>query len=114
MVSVPVAEMLDLPMAVLDVPENALLIFSVLKEAHGRATCLRPRLDDAGHVHHQLATVFVVCSDHAAPRLILVEAIARVENGLQRNFRHDDVDIAGGMKFHWESPLPQIRHPCCG
>src|ERR1700687_5317893 len=110
-VRVPVAEVFDLRMPALDLAENALLMRSVLKEAHRRAPRLWPSLDDAGDMQSELAGVFLESADNPTARLVLVEPIALVEDGLQRSLRHDEAHVVGRVKFHWESPFPQMRHP---
>ena len=112
MVRVPVTEVLNLWMAALDLAENALLMFSVLKEAHGRALCLRPRLDDTCDLQREVAAVFLKCADNAPASFVLVEPIALVEDCPQRSLRKDKAHVVSCMEFHFESPFPQMRHPC--
>src|SRR5580693_3428403 len=101
----PVAQMFDFVVLVLDFPENLFLVFTILKKTHRGAPCLRAGLDDAGDVDVQFVLMLLICADDAAARFVLIEAVALVKNGNQRGFWYNEAYLVGRVGFHWASPL---------
>ena len=89
MVCVPVAEMLNLWIATLDLAENMFLMLPVLKKADRRALCLRTGLNHAADTHDQFPSVFLESTDNASASLVLLETITLVENDPQGGLRQD-------------------------
>src|SRR5437870_1610006 len=114
MMSVPVSEMLDLRVMVLDFAEDLLLILTILKKTDRRPAGLRPGLDDAGNVDVDFAPVLLKCADDAAAGFILIESVAFIKHGDKCGSWHDKAYVVRRVEFHSESPLLQMRQPSCG
>jgi hypothetical protein len=113
-VRMPVSEVFDLPMVVLDFPKYLFLVFTILKETHCRPARLWPRFDNAGNMEGEFPALFLERPDNTSAGFVLVEPVTFIKNGYQGGLWYREADLVGRMKFHSESPLAQMRQPCWG
>src|SRR2546429_5805 len=100
MMSVPVSEMLDLRVMVLDFAEDLLLILTILKKTDCRPAGLRPGLDDAGNVDVDFAPVLQKCADDAAAGFILIEAVAFIKHSGKCGPLPEKGHVVPRVRFH--------------
>jgi hypothetical protein len=86
MVGMPVSEMFDFRMMVLDLPEHPFLVLAILKETNRRPARLRPRFDNAGDLEGEFSSVFLECADNASAGLVLVESVTFIKSRYKGSF----------------------------
>jgi hypothetical protein len=101
---VPVSEVLNFTVPVLDFAEDLFLIRAILKELDIGSAGLRPGFNDPSHGNVESAVVNLVRTNDATAGFILIKAVAFIKNGGQRSLRYDKAHLIGGVKFHCDSP----------
>src|SRR5260370_1063856 len=114
MMGVPVTKVFDFRMTGFDFPEHLFLVLAILEETNCRTLRLRARFDDASNMDRQLSPAFLERPDYPPPGLVLIESIAFFKNLYQSGFWYMKPHFIGRVKFHRESPFPQIRQPSWG
>src|SRR5260370_24208900 len=102
----PVPEVFDLRMMVLDFPEHPFLVLAVLKETDRRPARLGPGFNDAGNVDGEFSLVFLECPDNAPAGFVLVEPLAFIKDLSKGSFCYRTTDLVSGAELHSHSPLP--------
>src|SRR5579864_699300 len=108
MVGVPVPEMLNVSMLVLDLPKHLLLVLAVLEETDGGPARLGSGFDDAGDMDFEFSLPLVKRANDAASGFVLIEAVAFIKNRCKCGLWNREVNLVGAMEFHSESPFLQI------